>query len=100
MSLLGDNLQIQWKKSAVKQFGCLPLTIQVQFVEKLNALRVGETASLDIKKVHGIDDCYRLKVDIYRCIFFLHKNQKMISVVLIAHRKDAYRLLKNLTPAR
>jgi mRNA-degrading endonuclease RelE of RelBE toxin-antitoxin system len=53
--------------------------------EILTLIVSGETASLDIKKLKGMDDVYRVRVGTLRIIFQKHKNDIRI---LEASRRD------------
>jgi len=43
-----------------------------------------------VKKLRGIE-AYRLRVGDYRILYQINSKKKMIEIIAIAHRKDAYR---------
>jgi len=45
----------------------------------------------DIKKIEGEADTYRVRIGIYRLIYFVDKGNKIIHVLKIERRKRAYR---------
>ena len=51
---------------------------------------------LDIKKLQGYKNLYRMKVDDYRVIFVTIPDKKLIIVAMIGHRKEVYDILKHM----
>ena len=45
------------------------------------------------KKLSGREALYRVKQGDYRIVYSVDHNEKIIKVILVAHRKDAYRQL-------
>jgi mRNA interferase RelE/StbE len=43
-----------------------------------------------VKKLSGID-AYRIRVGDYRILYQINSKKKIIEIIAIAHRKDAYR---------
>ena len=56
---------------------------------KLDLLIKG-VQGLDVKKLQGVCDQYRLRVGKYRIIFTVDKGKLIVLVVEVDHRKDIY----------
>jgi mRNA interferase RelE/StbE len=44
-----------------------------------------------VEKIKGSDNLYRIRVGDYRVIFEIDDKEKIVLIVYIRHRKDAYR---------
>ncbi|MBI2636270.1 type II toxin-antitoxin system RelE/ParE family toxin [Candidatus Peregrinibacteria bacterium] len=44
-----------------------------------------------VKKMHGYEDFYRIRIGRYRVVYSVNKGVLIITVVKVGHRKDAYR---------
>jgi mRNA interferase RelE/StbE len=78
---------------AEKQFKDLSKTNQILIANKLRKLPLDESL-LDKEKLAGYRDIYRIRMGDYR--IFYRKIKTQIYVVLIAHRKEVYELLKRI----
>ena len=65
-------------------------------VQHINMLTTHDINTLNIKKLHGHKDCYRLKVNNFRIIYKIDHNGKLFIVALIGPRKDIYQLVQRL----
>lgn len=83
--------EVIWRKKATKQFLKLPRTDRDAILEKIDLLAAG-APNLDIKKLKG-EDLYRLRVGVYRVIYHKEDKKLLIDIVLVAHRKEAYKSL-------
>lgn len=52
--------------------------------------------SLNIKKLQGYADLYRLKIDNYRVIFLIERDTKSLLVIMVVHRRDVYSRLSRI----
>ena len=43
------------------------------------------------KKLSGLQNLWRIRVGDYRLIYHIHDKQKMVDIVAIRHRREAYR---------
>ena len=83
--------QIKFTKYAMKEFLQLPKHIRDIFVKKLNLLAVVPFAiNNNVKKSHGIENCYRLRVGNYRVIYRIIKLELVIEIIKVGHRKEVY----------
>ncbi len=65
---------------------------QIILSKKIRQLK--ETHIAQEEKIKGFQSIYRVRVGNYRMVY--KKNSKEIYIILIAHRKDVYNLLKQL----
>ena len=76
---------------AKKILEALPVEIAQRIYVKLGELVAGQS-SLDIKKLSGYQDQrYRLRVGDYRIVYVVWKQQVIVYVIDIGHRKEIYR---------
>jgi mRNA interferase RelE/StbE len=73
-------------EDAREQLRSLPKDRRQQIGERLNALQHGFEG--DVKKLHGAEGKYRLRVGRYRVLFRLEKD--MIVIYAVKDRKEAY----------
>ena len=80
-------------KSAEKSFAKLPSNIKNGCVEIFDELECSSTPiRLDVKKLKGHQDVYRIRVSGWRIIYRFDKKHKLIQVYEILPRKTAYRI--------
>ena len=74
-----------------KDFKKLEKRKQVRILEKLSLLAAGRWKQLDLQKLKGSRDSYRLKSGDYRIWFEEMKTELVIILVSVRHRKESYR---------
>lgn len=79
--------QISWAKKAIKQL----LSIDQRYVksirEKVNALNTFPDVKLDLKKMSGKDNQYRLRVGDYRVLFeVIDGDPRIINIQTVKRR--------------
>lgn len=67
-----------------------------KLVKKIDDLTTKKSKVLNIKKLRGYEDLYRLKVDSYRVIFLVIHDSKSLLVVMVGHRRDVYSRLSRM----
>lgn len=67
-----------------------------KIIEKIEELTTKKSKTLNVKKLQGYDDLYRLKVDVYRVIFLVVHDSKSLLIVMVGHRKDVYSRLSRI----
>lgn len=82
---------IELSRNARKAYLKLPNSTRTAIHQKLQKLaedpyQLGQ----DIKKLQGIESCYRLRVNDYRVLYQLNNHVLIIEVIKIAHRKEVY----------
>ena len=45
----------------------------------------------DSKKLHGHSSLWRIRVGVYRVIYIIDDDKKVVDVAVVRHRSDAYR---------
>ena len=61
-------------------------------IEKSLKLLIAKNHNLDIKRLESIKyPTYRMRVKDYRILYEIYKNEVIVKVIKIAHRKDAYK---------
>jgi mRNA interferase RelE/StbE len=83
------NYRINLARIVEKEIARLPLKIQERVVRAIDQLaenprRVGS------KKLKGSVNAYRFRVGDYRIIFEINEKSKVIDVVHVRHRREAY----------
>jgi mRNA interferase RelE/StbE len=48
------------------------------------------------RKLSGFKDLYRIRVDVYRIIYRVEKDQLIVEVLKVAHRSHAYETLSRI----
>jgi mRNA interferase RelE/StbE len=76
-------------KKAQKSLATLDSTSQDKIINKIKTL-VAQTHSLNIKKLKGYQDLYRIKIDQYRIIYESQHKIITIHVIFIGARKEIY----------
>jgi mRNA interferase RelE/StbE len=83
--------QITFLKSAAKEFSKLPKKIQLRFKDAFIILEANpRTEVLDIKKLKGVEDLFRLRVSDYRLLYKIEDQELMVLIVRVGHRRDIY----------
>ena len=89
---LGDYMyKIELTRSARKAYIKLPTKLRLSIYEKLQRLAMSPFDSTqDIKKLQGVEECYRLRHGDYRILYRIDNQVLVIEVIKIAHRKEVY----------
>lgn len=90
------GFEIIWLKIATKSFKLLENDIKKRLLDKIDLLPV-DASQLDIKKLEGYSDFYRIKSGDYRIVYKLVTRDKKLYISAIGHRKQIYRLLTILS---
>ncbi len=80
--------EILIEEDALKELNKLQKKLRRRVIEKLKLLEKGFSPLLDIKKLKGYQNHYRLRVGKFRVLFFLD-NSKIV-VYKIGKREDIY----------
>lgn len=78
---------------AEKQLKKLPKVDQIAVAKKIRSIR-DEAKVVGEKKLKDFGNIFRVRVGDYRIVY--RKTRKKAYIVLIRHRKDVYRLVKQL----
>jgi mRNA interferase RelE/StbE len=86
------DFDIIWLKTAHKSFSLMLPKEQQKLSLKIDAL-VNNQESLNIKKLKGFTDLFRIAIGNYRIIYKVDAPNKRIIISAVGHRKDVYRFL-------
>jgi mRNA interferase RelE/StbE len=79
------------KASAAKELEALPnKKIRKRLVERIRAL-AGDPRPAGVEKLSGCDDRYRVRQGVYRVVYRVSDEERLVYVVKVGHRKDVYR---------
>ena len=82
--------QIEWKPSALRELKRLDRQIVPRIVSAIESL-AEDPFPAQIKKLHGGEHSYRMRVGDYRVIYEVFSGRLVVQVIRVRHRKDAYR---------
>ncbi|MGV8124612.1 MAG: type II toxin-antitoxin system RelE/ParE family toxin [Candidatus Xenobiia bacterium LiM19] len=83
-------MRLDFPESVKKQLRKLDKAVRRQIGHELNRL-LAVPASVDLKKIKTRKNEHRLAVGDYRVILEIDREQRVISVLQVKARKDAYR---------
>jgi mRNA interferase RelE/StbE len=85
-----ESYEIEIGRTAEKQLKNLSEKDQLQVVRAVLAL-AEEPYPRGTRKLSGYDDVFRIRVGRFRVLYSVVKNQLVILILKIGHRKDFYR---------
>ncbi|MEI8054982.1 MAG: type II toxin-antitoxin system RelE/ParE family toxin [bacterium] len=89
------SYSIVFTASADKQLQRFATGVQKLLVKKIKNLLDVTQKNNNVKKLFGASDLYRLRMGDYRVIYQIRKQELIILVLKVGHRKDVYK--KDLT---
>lgn len=90
------NYRIVIEKKAQKFLNKLNKPIRSKIIEKIRSLNNEPPLLLDIKKLRGYTNLYRLQVENYRIIFSVSAKKKIIIITVIGHCREVYSIIQKL----
>jgi len=84
------NFQVEFSRSAARQFSKLPRQAQQRIVQALEKLS-STGASPNARRLLGEEHAWRLRVGDYRIIYTLNTKVVTIVVLRVGHRREIYR---------
>lgn len=86
------NYAIKFHKDAIKNIQRLDKPTRNQILDYINILAQNpKHPELDIKKMQGVTNQYRLRVGSYRIIYSIFKDQLVIVIIRFGSRGDVYK---------
>ncbi|MDF2922948.1 MAG: addiction module toxin, RelE/StbE family [Paenibacillaceae bacterium] len=86
------NYEIKFYKDALKSIRKMDSLTRNRILDHIEMLSQNPRhPELDIKKMQGIDNRFRLRVASYRVIFSVFNDQLLILVIKIGSRGDVYK---------
>lgn len=84
--------KIVFTNIALKSFRKIPEQARKQINKKLTKLSQDPFDRMnDVKKLHGVDEGYRLRSGDYRVVYTIDGKALIVTVIKIAHRKEVYK---------
>lgn len=82
--------KIVFVSSADKQLKKLAKSVQRLIIEKIKKLDIFQSNN-NVKKLIGTSDLYRLRVGDYRVVYQIRKQELVVLILKVGHRKDIYK---------
>lgn len=83
-----DEYSIQILPSALKALQRIPLKNRIAIISRIDRLAL-EPCPNGVVKLTG-REAYRIRQGDYRVIYTIQDNELIVTVIKVAHRKDAY----------
>jgi len=84
------SYRIEVSTSAERQLKKLRHDDRVRVLRAVLAL-ADDPRPLGCRKLQGYDDIYRIRIGRYRVLYSIDQSRIIVSVLKVAHRRDAYR---------
>ena len=81
---------ITFARSARKELQALDATVATRVLRRLEVLSISPRPA-GVIKIEGAEDLWRLRVGDWRVIYRISDREKLVDIIAIRHRKDAYR---------
>ncbi len=85
------SYRVKIKSSAQKEIRKLPSKeLRDKVVDIINSLYVNPLPE-ESKKIKGSNNIYRIRQGTYRIVYQIYKNELLVLVIRVRHRKDVYK---------
>ena len=85
-----SEYSIVFTRSAKKELEGLPGAIQTRVLSRIEQLSSNPRPT-GVRKLAGSEHLWRLRIGEFRLIYGVHDERKLVDIICIRHRKDAYR---------
>lgn len=85
-----DSYKVVLKSSVEKDFRVLPRNILFKILSTIENLSQ-EPFPHRTSKLEGTENTFRIRVGDYRIVYEVDKNEQMINVLYVRHRREVYR---------
>jgi mRNA interferase RelE/StbE len=85
-----DEYQILFARSARKELEALPQRLGDRVLRRIEALGANPRPS-GCRKLSGSDNLWRVRVGEQRVVYAVDDAQRLVDVIAVRHRRDAYR---------
>lgn len=87
-----EKYKILFSKRVKKELTKLPKNIRRKIYENSLILEINPISDvLDIKKLKGLSNIYRVRAGDYRMLYEIKSQELIVFVLQVGHRKDIYR---------
>jgi len=87
---MGFENRILISKKAIKELQSIPVKERELVKDRISKLAYFPLARLDVQKLRGYENVYRLRVGDYRVLFEYNKAEKTIRILKIGKRENVY----------
>ncbi|MCL4358033.1 type II toxin-antitoxin system RelE/ParE family toxin [Patescibacteria group bacterium] len=85
------SYSVKIKNSAQKEIRKLPSKeLRDKIIEIIDDLYINPVPD-EAKKIKGSNNIYRIRQGTYRIVYQIYKNELLVIVIRVRHRKDAYK---------
>ena len=85
------SYKVKIKNSAQKEIGKLrDKEFRNKVISIINGLYINPIPD-EAKKIKGSNNIYRIRQGTYRVVYQIYKNELLIMIIRVRHRKDAYK---------
>ena len=86
------NYEIKFHNDALKYLQKQDKAARNRILDHLNILAENPRhPELDIKKMQGVNDRYRLRIGSFRIIYSIHDNELIVIIIKMGSRGDIYK---------
>lgn len=86
------NYEVKIYKDALKNLQKLDSPTRNRILDHINILSENpRNPDLDIKKMQGVDNQFRLRVGNFRIVFSIYRQELVIAIIRVATRGDVYK---------
>jgi len=85
-----DYYKIKWTSSSLKELKKLPPQIIPPIIKKVEGLSKNPFPK-KVRKLAGLTNLFRIRFRDYRIIYKIEKDELIIIVITVGHRKDVYK---------
>lgn len=82
--------EVIWTEKARKQLKNLDNALAKRILKKTRKLEKNESAYLDIRKIKGKQNYFRIRIGDYRVILKTNKGKNELEIIKVGHRKSIY----------
>jgi mRNA interferase RelE/StbE len=85
------SYNVKIKNSAQKEIRKLPSKeLRSKVITIIDGLYI-DPVPYEAKKIKGSNNVYRIRQGVYRIVYQIYKNELLVIVIRVRHRKDAYK---------
>lgn len=86
------NYEVKFYKDALKFIQKLDKQTRNRILDHIKILSTNpKHPELDIKKMQGLENRFRLRVGVYRIVYSIFKDQLLIVIIKVGSRGDIYK---------
>ena len=82
--------ELQWKRSAAKELQAFEREVQQRILLAVESLGK-EPMPRGVRKLKGSRHTYRIRIGKHRAVYSVDSDNKVVTVLAVRHRSDAYR---------